>query len=132
MAASVHALLYLFRIWQNLPGSWEQKKPILYRVAACVRDFVSNHPRADYAALTGRFGTPQQIAEASLETMETAELIQELRTRQKIVKIVAIVAMSVVLLWAIGVGVAIVDSMIASGGTYVDQIEVSEHIVYKE
>lgn len=64
--------------------------------------------------------------------METAELAQELRIRRKIVKIVAFVALSVVLLWAIGVGVAIVDSMIASGGTYMDEIEVIEHIVYEE
>lgn len=101
-------------------------------MAACVRDFVSNHPNADYAAITARFGTPQQIAESSLENMETAELAQELRIRKKIVKIIAIAALSLVLLWAFGVGVAIVDSIIASGGTYVDEIEVIEHIVYEE
>lgn len=132
MAASVHTLRYLWQIWWNLPGSWEQKKPILCRVAACVRDFVSNHPRADLAAITARFGTPQQIAESSLENMETAELVQELNTRRKILRIVAITALVIVILWSICVGVAVADAMIDSGGTYVDEIEVIEHIVYEE
>ena len=99
---------------------------------ACVRDFASNHPGAGLDDITARFGTPQQIAESSLENMDVTELVQEIRVRRKILRIVAITALSVVILWAICVGVAIADAMIDSGGTYVDEIEVIEHIVYEE
>ena len=124
MAVFVHALRYLFQIWLNLPGNWEQKKPILCRVAACVRDFVSNHPGAGLDDITARFGTPQQIAEASLENMDVTELAQELRVRRIIVRIVAITALSAVLLWAGAVGLAISKSYNHTNGFFVEDVEV--------
>lgn len=132
MAAFVHALRYLFQIWLNLPGNWEQKKPILCRVAACVRDFVSNRPDADYATITARFGTPQQIAEASLENMDVTELAQELRVRRIIVRIVAITALSVVLLWAGVVGLALAENRASRNGYITDEVDVIERIEYED
>lgn len=132
MAMSVHALRYLWQIWWNLPGSWNQKKPILCRVAACVRDFASNHPGAGLDDITARFGTPQQIAEASLENMETQELAQELRVRRIIVRIVAVTALSVVLLWAGVVGIALAENRSNRNGFITDEVEVIERIEYED
>ena len=101
-------------------------------MAACVRDFVSNHPDADFSTITARFGTPQQIAEASLENMDMMELAQELRLRRIIVRIVAITALSVVLLWAGVVSIALAENRSSRNGYIVDEIEINEHIVYRD
>ena len=131
MGAYVHALRYLLQIWGRLPGTWERKKSILSRLADCVRRYASDHSNVGYADITARFGTPQQIAESCLENMETAELAQELKVRQKIIKITAIAALTVVLLWAGAVGIAHAEGRANRNGYIMDEIEVKEHIIYE-
>lgn len=65
-----------------------------------VRDFVTENPNADYAAIEQRFGTPQQIAASCIEEMDAQELTLQLRIRKTIVRIVAATALVLVLLWA--------------------------------
>ena len=101
-------------------------------MAACVRDFASNHPGAGYDDITARFGTPQQVAEASLDNMETAELARELRIRRIIVRIVAITALSVVLLWAGVVGLALAENRSNRNGFITDEVEVIEQNKYED
>lgn len=100
MVLNVHLLRYLWKVRRELPGNRRQKKQILSRVEPSVRDFVTENPHADYAAITQRFGTPQQIAASYIEEMSTPELTQQLRIRKTIVRIVAVTALALVLLWA--------------------------------
>lgn len=100
MVLNVHLLRYLWEVREELPGSRKQRKQILSRVESSVRDFVTENPHADYAAITQRFGTPQQIAASYIEEMSTPELTQQLRIRKTIVRIVAVTALALVLLWA--------------------------------
>ena len=72
MVWNVHLLRYLWEVREELPGNRRQKKQILSRVESSVRDFVTENPHADYAAITQRFGTPQQIAASYIEEMSTA------------------------------------------------------------
>ena len=67
---------------------------------ACVRDFASENPDADYERITARFGSPKQIAESYLEEMEGKDLARHLGVKRKIVQIVAVMALVMVLLWA--------------------------------
>ncbi len=53
-----------------------------------VRDFVTEHPGTDYAAIVSHFGTPTQIAESNIEEMNASELLEDLHVRRKIVVIV--------------------------------------------
>lgn len=126
MGAQVHVLRYLLQIWWSIPGSWEQKKPILFRLAERVRDFASDHPDAAYADITVRFGTPQQIAEACLENMEPSELAQELKVKRKIVKYIAVGLLTIVLLWGGAVRVAIMEAKNSAGGIVVEEIGIVE------
>ena len=73
-----------------------------------VRDFVTENPHADYAAITQRFGTPQQIAASCIEEMDAQELTLQLRIRKTIVRIVAVTALALVLMWAGAVLTALV------------------------
>ena len=69
MVLNVHLLRYLWEVREELPGSRKQRKQILSRVESSVRDFVAEHPGADYAAIVSHFGTPTQIAESNIEEM---------------------------------------------------------------
>ena len=100
MVWNVHLLRYLWEVREELPGNRRQKKQILSRVESSVRDFVTENPHADYAAITQRFGTPQQIAASCIEEMDAQELTLQLRIRKTIVRIVAATALVLVLLWA--------------------------------
>ena len=91
MVWNVHLLRYLWEVREELPGNRRQKKQILSRVESSVQDFVIENPHVDYATITQRFGTPQQIAASYIEEMSTPELTQQLRIRKTIVR---------VLLWA--------------------------------
>lgn len=63
-----------------------------------VRDFVTEHPGADYAAIVSHFGTPTQIAESNIEEMDASELLVGLQVRRKIVIIVLAAATVLVLM----------------------------------
>lgn len=88
MALNVHLMRYLWEVRGELPGSRKQRKQILSRVESSARDFVTEHPGADYAAIVSHFGTPTQIAESNIEEMNASELLEDLHVRRKIVVIV--------------------------------------------
>ena len=86
-----------------LPCGGRLKKQLMARITATVDGYLAEHPEADFAALQTRFGTPRQIASAFVDEMETDELLNALRTRRKIVKIVLICAAAIIAIWAIAV-----------------------------
>ena len=53
-------------------------------MTASVREYASERPNTDYAALASRFGDPQKIAESCVAEMEPEELLAEMQIRQKI------------------------------------------------
>ena len=89
-----------------------------------VRDFVSDTPGADYDAIVDRFGTPEQITASYLEEMDGQELVRELNSRRKIVRIALTTAVIMVFLWA-----AVVFSELAEHNSRSDSFFVEE-IVY--
>lgn len=88
-------------------------------MAISVRDFATKNPRADYEAITARFGTPQQIAASCVEDMDTQELAQHLKIGRRIVTIVGVAALTVVLLWVGAVGYALVQNQKSTTGYHV-------------
>lgn len=116
MVWNVHLLRYLWEVREELPGNRRQKKQILSRVEASVRDFVTENPNVDYAAIEQRFGTPPQIAASCIEEMDAQELTLQLRIRKTIVRIVAVTALMAVLLWAGVVITALIRHVKAMNG----------------
>ena len=98
MALNVHLMRYLWEVRGELPGSRKQRKQILSRVESSVRDFVTEHAGADYAAIVSHFGTPTQIAESNIEEMDASELLGSLRVRRKVIIIVLAAATLLVLM----------------------------------
>jgi len=133
MVLNVHLLRYLWEVREELPGNRRQKKQILSRVESSVRDFVIENPHVDYATITQRFGTPQQIAASYMEEMSTPELTQQLRIRKTIVRIVAATALVLVLLWAGVVVTALIRHVKAMNGyLIVGEAEVIDRTEYTE
>ena len=133
MVLNVHLLRYLWEVRGELPGNRRQKKQILSRVESSVRDFVTENPHADYAAITQRFGTPQQIAASCIEEMDAQELTLQLRIRKTIVRIVAATALVLVLLWAGVVVTALIRHVKAMNGyLIVGEAEVIDRTEYTE
>ena len=97
MVWNVHLLRYLWEVREELPGNRRQKKQILSRVEASVRDFVTENPDANYNAIVSRFGTPTQIAESNIAEMDTAELLGNLQIHRRIVAIVLATAILLVM-----------------------------------
>ena len=133
MVLNVHLLRYLWKVRGELPGNRRQKKQILSRVESSVRDFVTENPHADYAAITQRFGTPQQIAASCIEEMDAQELTLQLRIRKTIVRIVAATALVLVLLWAGVVVTALIRHVKAMNGYLIaGEAEVIDRTEYTE
>lgn len=133
MVLNVHLLRYLWKVRRELPGSGKQKEQILSRVESSVRDFVTENPNADYAAIEQRFGTPQQIAASCIEEMDAQELTLQLRIRKTIVRIVAATALVLVLLWAGVVVTTLIRHVKAMNGyLIVGEAEVIDRTEYTE
>lgn len=122
MMRALHTARYLWEIWWMIPCKGKQKKQILRRVETSVRNFVSERPNADYHMVTARFGTPKQIVQTCLEEMNGEELIRELNSRRKIVRIVLTTAVIVISLWAAVVILALAEHNSRANGYFVEQI----------
>ena len=107
-----------------LPCGGQLKNHLMANITATVDSYVAEHPDADFAALQAHFGTPQQIASSFVDAMETKELLHALRVRKKIVTIVTAVAITIVVLWASVLTIALVNEIDSARGF--NQVEIIE------
>lgn len=124
---------YLRNVKDWLPCSGKLKREIMARIKNVLNDYLAEHPDADFAELSHRFGLPKQIAASYVEDMDTEELLRNLRIRRRIVGIVACVALIVVTLWAGTVTYVIIhNERLAHGYGVLGEIEVVEDVKYEE
>ena len=83
-----------------LPGTRKMKREIMDQVRASVEAYLDEEPGADMAGVEARFGSPQAIAAASEDERDTGELLQDLRTKRRIVSMVVGVLATALILWA--------------------------------
>ncbi len=118
--AAVRRYLRQVRSW--LPCGGKPKRDIIDRIRANVAGYALECPKPDYDAIVARFGTPQQIAATYVDEMETAELLDHLRIRRRIVQIIGATALIVVLLWLGVVTLAFLYNVNAENGYFVEEI----------
>lgn len=87
-----------------------------------VRDYVTDCPGVDYRAICARFGTPEQVVSTYLEELDTAELMDKIRIRRRIVTIIGAVALSAMLLWACALGIALAEKRDSTNGYFEEQV----------
>lgn len=93
-----------------LPCDAKQKRRILEKIRLDVMGFLEENPGADFAAIQARFGTPQAIASAYVDDLDTAQLLYSLRIRKRIVTIIAATMATILLTWAGVVTWAVIDA----------------------
>ena len=102
-----HARKYLRRVRSTIPYSRKVKMQIMENIQQSIGLYLEENPNADYKALLARFGEPEEIAAAYIETLEPAELLKKLRVRKRILTAVAAVLIIIVLLWTATIAYAI-------------------------
>lgn len=82
-----------------LPCSGKVKKPLLDALRAQAEEYIEGG--GDAEALEQRLGTPQQVAAAWVDEMDTSELLAELHIHRRIVMVLAaaLVIFTGVLVW---------------------------------
>lgn len=109
-----------------LPCDAKQKRRILEKIRLDVMGYLEENPDADFAAIQARFGTPQAIASAYVDDLDTAQLLYSLRIRKRIVTIVAATMATILLTWAGVVTWAIVYEINSKDAVIVDTITVTD------
>lgn len=89
---------YLRQVRRMLPCPRRVRQTLLSPLENNLKEFLAEHPDADFAQLKAQFGEPETIAAAYVENTEIAELLKSYRIGKRIVLWIAIVALAVVLL----------------------------------
>lgn len=90
---------YCREVRSYLPCGFREKRRIIRQIQDNIALYLQDHPDADMQQIRAHFGTPNQIAAACVEDMETAVLLSSLRTRKKIVTAVAAGVLAALLIW---------------------------------
>lgn len=118
---------YLHQVRRALRGTGKQKKQVLAQVQSSVSEYREENPDCSYSDLVQRFGVPQQIAEATVSEMGAGEVLDAMKVRQGILRMVSITAITVLILWAGVVGMAYLNHKIIDNGyAVVEIVEVTE------
>ena len=91
-----------------LPCSRKRKKQIMAQIEANLADYRAEHPEADFSQIKAHFGPPEEIAAAYVESAGTAEILQALRVRKRLVAIVSCVTVFILVSW---IAVVTVDTI---------------------
>ena len=117
---------YYSAIRRELYCDTTAKKRILAAIKENVEAYLEEKPAAALEDIQKHFGTPRQIATSYLEELDTPELIGKLKIKRTIVTVICAALGLIVLLWAVAVVIALIDSFNSSGGsgysyiTYID------------
>ena len=82
---------FLRRVRRLLPCTRKVRRKIMIDVEGGLREYVARSPNADMETITARFGSPEEIAAASVENFGTAEILLALRLRRSIMRILLLV-----------------------------------------
>lgn len=115
---------YYRKIRNFLPCAGKLKKRILFEIQSNVNKYLENCPDADIQQIEGHFGSPQSIAAAYVDDMNTEELLQALCIRKKIITAIISCVMVILLIW--GTVVSISLKHVANRNTVYIETEIIE------
>lgn len=91
-----------------------------------IQDYIDTEGTQDIEKIKARFGAPEQIAKAFLMEMDVKKVKRKLDIRRAVIA----VALAVVLIWGIGVSVALIEEY-ANPGYCVEILTDEEKTVYE-
>ncbi|MFR5876117.1 MAG: DUF6120 family protein [Eubacterium sp.] len=92
------------------------KRKCMKDLKSDIQDYIDTEGTQDIEKIKARFGAPEQIAKAFLMEMDIKKIKKKLDIRRAVIA----VAVSIVLIWGIGVTIAVVDG-IKDGSGYFDE-----------
>lgn len=91
---------YYRKVRSWLPGG-KMRGYVMTQIRETVQEFVQEHPDADVAAIQAQLGTPQEIAAAYVENMETAAVLKGLRIRRRVLFAVCATMLAILISWTV-------------------------------
>lgn len=113
---------YLKAVEQQLSGKKAQKKAYLKKLAADVAERLEEEPGLDSAALASAFGSPEELAAEFMGTLNAKDVKKAFGWK----KIVLIGVIAVILIWLVGITIALIDGHYGVHGTGVESIQDNE------
>ena len=89
---------YYRKVRSWLPGG-KMRRYVMTQIRETVQEFVQEHPDADVAAIQAQLRTPQEIAAAYVENMETAAVLKGLRIRRRVLFAVCATTLAILISW---------------------------------
>lgn len=112
---------YYQTIRSYLPCSGKLKKQILMEIRTNISHYLEKFPEAEFSQIEARFGSPQSIAAAYVDDMDTQELLHALRIRRKITTMLIAALLAIVTMWGTVVTAAYIDAHQGTNG-YIEKI----------
>lgn len=91
---------YYRKVRSWLPGG-KMRRYVMTQIRETVQEFAQEHPDAGVAAIQAQLGTPQEIAAAYVENMETAAVLKGLRIRRRVLFAVCATMLAILISWTV-------------------------------
>lgn len=101
---------YLRIVRQLLPCGKKTRTAILAGITASLNTYLEQFPDATYSELEAKYGPPQQIAAAYVESAGTADILKEMRIRRRILELISFTVTMVLVIWLVFVILAFIDA----------------------
>lgn len=119
---------YCRAVSSYLPCSRREKRQILANLRQRLEDYLTRQPDG---TLSQQFGTPQQVAAAYVDDMDTHELLGKLRWRHRVVAILLAGVLAALLLWGIGLSIEVYDYHQSINGWFSESIISGDTVVFR-
>lgn len=104
---------YKRKVSDMLPCTKEERK---YVLAEIDQSLGKEAETMSYEAIVEKIGIPEEVAAASIQGMEPRNIAAAMQKRRDLIRFAAILVVGLLLIWTVGVTVAVIDSMQHSGG----------------
>lgn len=95
-----NARRYRRKVLSLLPCTRLQKQKIISQFDASLSGYIQSSPDANFIDLEEHFGSPEAIAASYVESAGTAEILQSLCIRKRIVLVISLVLAVLLISWA--------------------------------
>lgn len=99
---------YCRAVGSYLPCSPRQKREILLGLRQRLEDHCAEHPEGA-EDLEAAFGTPQAVAAAYIDDMDTGELLAALRHRRRVLRLVGVGLLAALAIWLTACIISAID-----------------------
>lgn len=99
---------YCRAVGSYLPCSLRQKREILLGLRQRLEDHCAEHPESA-EDLETVFGTPQAVAAAYIDDMDTGELLAALRHRRRVLRLVGVGLLAALAIWLTACIISAID-----------------------